>query len=86
VSCEQCEEDRETDGDIPACETDKGCIIPPLGEYESRIMGLRTRLVMLKDLADPKDVLAAQGATLEEIDLIAEVERIVEKLQPKNNG
>jgi hypothetical protein len=83
VSCEECEKAREIDGDIPDCETDKGCVIPRLGERGGRIMAIREKLMKLKDLVDPGTILAAYGATIEDLDLLAKVEELMSVASPK---
>ena len=77
VSCEECERSREIDGDIPDCETAKGCVIPPLTERGVRVMALREKLVRLRDLVDPGTIVAMYGATIEDIDLLAKMEELI---------
>lgn len=77
VTCEECERSREIDGEIPDCETEKGCLVPPLGERGQRVMAIREKIVKLKDLIDPGAVLAMYGATVEDLNLLAKAEEIM---------
>jgi hypothetical protein len=86
VSCEICEEAREIDGDIPDCETAKGCIIPPLTDRGKRIMAMREKLIRLKDLVDPATILAMYGATLNDLELLSKVEELIESVKGTDAG
>lgn len=48
-------------------------------------MQLRERLVRLKDLVGPEAILAAYGATREDLDMLAAAEEIIAK-NKKTNG
>ena len=75
MTCGACDEAREIDGDIPDCETERGCRVPPLTERGARVLALREKLVHLRRLVDPATVLAIYGAGPEELDLLAAVEK-----------
>jgi hypothetical protein len=83
VNCERCSEARQVDGHIPECETEKGCIIPPLGEWGVKIMAIREKLVRLARLVCPAAVLQASGATPDDLDLLAKAEEAVDRLNPR---
>jgi hypothetical protein len=85
VVCEECEETRVIDGDIPACETEKGCLIPPLSENGARVMAMRQMLIRLKELVDPGTILAMHGASLHDLEMLAEAEELIEQLKPGGN-
>jgi len=72
---------------MPDCETEKGCIIPPLSERGQKVMELRERLVRLGDLVHSSTILAAYGATIEDLELLAKAEDLIGSLKnAKNQG
>jgi hypothetical protein len=85
VSCEGCEEIREKDGIAPDCETDKGCVIPPIDVTERRILEIRDKLVALQGLVDSGDVLKMYGATRRDIELLVMVEKELKENTPRGN-
>jgi hypothetical protein len=85
VTCEACGEARHMDGHIPECETEKGCIIPPLGEWGVKIMGIRDKLAKLTHLVGPAAVLRASRATPDDLDLLAKAEEAVDQLNPRGS-
>ncbi|GEM_PF-2249710 len=86
VCCEACEEIREKDGVAPDCETEKGCILPPIGPAERRILEIRDRLVALQGLVDPGAVLKIYGASRRDIELLASVEKELKPSAPKGGA
>jgi hypothetical protein len=74
VSCTSCKDIEEKDGVDPDCKTGRGCLIPPLGTEEARVMELRAMLINLKDLTGPEAVLRMHGATRGDLHLLAAVE------------
>jgi hypothetical protein len=46
-------------------------------------MALREKLLRLKGLIDPGTILAAYGATKDDLDMLAKVEDVFEKIEPK---
>ena len=85
MTCEECERSREIDGEIPDCETDKGCKIPPLTERGVRVMAIREKLMKLKDLVDPATILATHDVSVEDLDLIAAAEDLIVNLKNTKN-
>jgi len=83
VSCEDCWEAIETDDEIPACETEKGCMVPSLSERGREIMELRAKLISLSGLVDPGTILKMYGADIDDIELLAFVEEGIKKLELK---
>ena len=79
MTCGACDEAREIDGDIPDCETERGCKIPPISARAARVLALREKLMRLKDLIDPGTVLALYGADVGDLDLLAAAEREIGK-------
>ena len=77
MTCEACNEAREIDGDIPDCETEKGCKIPPLSERGARVLAVREKLVKLKDLVDPGTILFMYAVSVDDLNLLAEIETIL---------
>jgi len=77
VACEECRTSFEIDGDLPDCETGKGCAIPPLNEWGRRIMDMREKLMKLRNLIDPGTILGLYGATREDLDLLVKVEELM---------
>jgi hypothetical protein len=84
VVCEECGKAREIDGDIPDCETEKGCIIPPLSGRGARVMAIREKIIRLKELVDPGTILAMYGASLYDLEMLAKAEEMIEALRPKD--
>jgi hypothetical protein len=83
VSCEACEEQRRVDREIPDCETERGCRIPPLGPDEARVIRLRGQMMALKDIMSPEVVFRMCGGTWEDLELLAVVE---DELREKEDG
>jgi len=74
------------DGDLPDCETGKGCAIPPLNEWGRRVMDIREKLTKLRNLVDPGTILGLYGATREDLDLLIKVEEIVGRDRTRSPG
>ncbi len=51
-----------------------GCPIPPLTADEARILEMRGMLISLKGLVDAGTILQMHGATLEDMQVLAEIE------------
>ena len=79
MSCESCREAQEIDGVIPDCEKERGCLIPPLDERGKRIMGLRGKIITLKELLPADVILKMYQATIDDIELLAAVEEEIKK-------
>ena len=82
MTCEECEKSREIDGDTPGCETERGCIIPPLSGRGARVMALREKLMRLKSLVDPGAILRMWGAAKEDVEMLVEVEIVMDMVKP----
>jgi len=74
VSCEACEDIRQKDEVPPDCETGKECPIPSPLPPVARALWLRGQILRLGGLIPPADVLGMHGATLQDVELIAEAE------------
>ncbi|HEY3276401.1 MAG TPA: hypothetical protein VGJ94_07250 [Syntrophorhabdaceae bacterium] len=81
VACKECEKSRQIEGDIPDCETAKGCIIPLLGEKGVRAMAIRDKLMKLRKLVDPQTILTAYGATVDDLEMLIRLEDTFEKVK-----
>ena len=86
VCCEACEEIREKDGVDPDCETEKGCVLPPIGPVERRILEIRDRLVALQGLVGSGAVLKIYGAGRWDMELLARVEKELKSNAPKGDA
>lgn len=70
------------DGIAPDCETEAGCLIPPLPENGSRVLNLRSMRVALGDLIDPGTICRAFESEFGALDwhdltLLADVETTI---------
>ena len=83
MSCEACWESLETDGETPACETEKGCMVSSLSERGREILELRAKLITLNGLVDSGTILRMYGADIDDIELLAFVEEEIKKLELK---
>ena len=83
MSCEACEDVREKDGIAPDCETEKGCLIPPLGPEERRILEIRGKLITLQGLVDAGTIFQIYGVIKDDIDILTVVE---EEMKKQNDG
>jgi hypothetical protein len=81
VSCENCKEGFEVDGTEPDC-WDGECKLPALCATGQRILEIRDRIITLQDIVDPGSILRMYGADLEDIELLAEVEEEIRRLNP----
>ncbi len=75
MACEQCESIREKDGIEPDCETGKECLIPPVNSQCRKVLRMISLVRDLKGLVDADTALRLHGATLEDLELMAAVER-----------
>lgn len=82
MNCEECRDAEKIDGVIPDCQTDKGCLVPPLDEDAQRVMNIREKLITLKELVDPGTILRMHNATREDIEMLAAVEEEMKKNPP----
>jgi len=84
VNCGSCREINE----IPTCEKEKGCIIPPLDERGQRIMEIKDRLITLKELLPAEVILKMYKATMEDVEMLAALEEELKKRTavPMNYG
>ena len=71
MTCEACDEARRIDEVTPDCETDKGCLIPPLDETGQRIIEIHARIGSLNGLVDAATVLRMYEATTEDLAMLA---------------
>lgn len=85
MSCEACAEAEEIDGAVPDCETDKGCLIPPLTEQGQRILEIRDRLITLHDIMDAGTILSMYDATKEDIEMLSIIEKELKMLREDNS-
>jgi hypothetical protein len=85
VRCETCEEGREIDGDVPDCETDRGCVIPPLSYLESRLMRIYQELRFFGS-SGAEAVLKARKVTAFELDILGDLETAVRELKRETDG
>ncbi len=65
---------------VPRCETREGCLIPPLGPEEARVMEIHALLVRLAGLVSPEAILRIYGATLRQLELLAYLEEMLEEV------
>ncbi len=66
----------------PRCEISEGegCLIPPLGPEEARVMEMRAMVVRLRGLVSPEGVLQMCGATRRQLELLAYLEKTLEEV------
>ena len=81
MSCDACEAAREIDEETPPCETKQGCWVLPLDKEGQRLMDIREQIIDLKDLIDAGTILRAHKCNLEEIGLLAFIEREIRELR-----
>lgn len=86
VDCDACAEALDTDGVIPDCQAERGCLIPPLLPACRRVMELRGLLVRLHPTVDPGTVCRMFGATLDDLELLALVEDYLRENKPDGEG
>ena len=86
MSCEKCLDMFSIDGAEPDC-WEGGCKagIDGLIEDDIRVLGLRNKLITLKELIDPATVLRLYGATREDVEMIAAIEEEL-KITDEGNG
>lgn len=72
MSCGTCKEIEETDLAAPQCDK---CPIPALDADNVRVMEMRSMIVSLKGLMDASVVVKAFGATMDDMRLLAALER-----------
>lgn len=70
---------REKDGIAPDCETEKGCLIPPIMPEGQRILEIRGKLITLRGLVESGVIFQMYGATKDDIDMLAIVEEEMKK-------
>lgn len=80
MSCRNCANDYAEDGVEPECWRGE-CVIPELDALGSRIIELRTMLVRLKDMVDPRTILRLYDADREDLELLAETEDAIREMQ-----
>ncbi len=72
---------------VPRCEISdgEGCLIPPLGSEEARVMEMRAQVVHLRGLVSPEGVLRMYGATRRQLELLAYLEQTLEEVFPDDD-
>lgn len=63
----------------PDCETDAGCIVPPVPAGAALVMATWRRLDALRDFGGGAVILAQAGLSAFEMDLLAELEGEVQR-------
>ncbi len=69
-----------SDNVTPGCKSAEGCLVPPLGPEEARVMELRARVMRLRELVGAEAVLRLSGATLKDLELLAVVEDTLKEM------
>ena len=78
---------RAVDGAIPDCEIEgRACVIPPLCEEGTRIMGIHSKLRALNGLVESSAILGLYGATREDIEILAVIEQEFRKNSKESKG
>ena len=80
MSCHTCRDMKTIDHAVPRCESAEGCLIPPLGAEEARVLEMRALLVSLAGLVSPEAILRIYGATLRQLELLAYLEQMLEEV------
>lgn len=65
---------------MPRCETPAGCLIPPLGPEEERVMEMRSLIIRLGGLVSPEAVLCRYGVTVRDLELLAYLQETLEEV------
>lgn len=86
MTCEACDEARRIDEVTPDCETDKGCLIPPLDETGQRIIEIHARIGSLNGLVDAATVLRMYGATTEDLEMLAVIKEELAQAKEQKQG
>ena len=80
MSCHTCRDMKIRDHAVPRCETPGGCLIPPLGPEEARVLEMRALLVSLAGLVSPEAILRISGATLRQLEKLAYLQEMLEEV------
>ncbi|MDA8155565.1 MAG: hypothetical protein M0Z52_03795 [Actinomycetota bacterium] len=87
MHCETCESIEEVDEIEPPCKTPQGCPIPPLTPDAQRLQDIRMLLTGLKELGAAPIILKTFAVSLEDLKMLARVEREVKALtRPREAG
>ncbi len=86
MTCTSCREIEKVDGEKPRCETGEGCLIPDLSPDALRIWEIRDRLLSLRDLLGAGPVLQAYGVTLDDLELLADLENALKAMDEEDKG
>ena len=73
MSCDACKDIYVVDEIEPDC-FEGACIVPMLDAEGQRIVEIRDRLIVLKDLVDSGTIMKIYGATKEDIEMLAFIE------------
>ncbi|MBA4395704.1 MAG: hypothetical protein C0407_19295 [Desulfobacca sp.] len=65
---------------------DGECQLPPLCKRGQRILEIRGRIVALKEIVDPGSILRMYRATVDDLELLAEVEIEIQRLNPPSGS
>lgn len=69
----------------PPCQTDEGCLLPPLCATGHRVLELYERMASLADLGAGGKILEMYGATLDDLELLTLVVSLLRE-EKQDNG